>query len=222
MTKFAERTESMDAISRFRLAIEELDLAMADKTWSSKDVLHMQFDKAATEISLGRAFIEAGDLQLAGQAFQQSADIYEKLAASLDDSPNSHLSLVEVSAGLIRCGKPLNALKILARLSANDDDGLYLRGEAMMVMGDRENAAALYEKWISTGCSSHLAFLADDEFGKRWSFLLNMKPKDQTKCEQLPQELRSRLETLRTQFGHPNNLPVRSFPSVPILAVTDH
>lgn len=216
---FAKTLETMSREDRLRRSVLELDEAISAEDVLPSDLTMAKFDKAAVLVVLGGKQLSVGDPTGAEHRFSDAAAIYMGLLnASTVDAPSEQLS--KIAVGLLRCGRPTQAFEAIDRLPSRSADREYLTAEALMVIGQRKLAASAYENWISGGCASRLSLLADDEFGERWVFLPLRTPRDQTKCEQMPSELRSRLSTLQTEYGHPDNIPQKSFPSEPFPART--
>jgi tetratricopeptide (TPR) repeat protein len=217
MRAYAQTTEKMDYATRLRTAIQELDQALSEATLGRDKRISFQLDKAAALISLAGTQLTAGDIEATQGTLSQAADIYKAIRSAATEPGDAGLT-ARIAVGLLRCGKPLEALAALQDLPPHNGERMYLTAEFLNTLGQRKAAALAYENWISGGCVSKLALLSEDEFGEKWVFTVPMTPRVQTRCEQLPAELRSRLDTLRMEFGHPRNLPERTFPAEPFPA----
>ena len=215
----AENDAKLSQDDRLRRSIVELDEAISAGDLSLTNLTTAKFDKAAALVVLGGKQLALGDPAGAEHRFSDAALIYMSFLNASTTNPTPEL-LSRIAVGLFRCGRPVQAFEAIDHLQSHSSDREYLTAEALMAIGQRKLAASAYEDWISSGCVSRLSMLADDEFGERWLFLPLRTPREQTKCEQMPTELRSRLSTLHTEYGHPANIPQRSFPSEPFPART--
>lgn len=206
------RTElsSLDTLEerpRLLLGIKELNSVIANPSGINVELNVVELELANAKIELAHTFFDTGNIDDAEKAMKEAGEVYLRL---YKEKKSQDVALKAVT-GLLRSGMTIDALKILSEFSPTDPNRSYLMAEALFSIGNRKSAAAQYEHWIKLDCQSEAIMILNDEYGKRWSLLLLSKPKKQSPCEQLPQELRSRLETLKQQFGHPNNLPVRSY-----------
>jgi len=204
---------TMPLKDRFRLGIEELNQAIADPSGVDAEKVSLEAEKAAAYIDLAHSYLGSGDDELGGEAFENAVQIYRTMRPSQTNASDAPDSVAAVASGLIRAGAPLKALELLRSLPERSPDRLYLSAEALFTLQDRAGAGVYYQQWLDSGCRSELFMLTHDSYGKEWALLLPKSPKVQTKCEQLPAELRSRLEGLRDQFGHPDNIPSHSYPA---------
>ena len=204
------------SISGILLGIQELNESTAIA--SGKDLTKFQLYEAAAQVELAHAYIDAGDTQSANEALQQAAERYLTLFKTMEKFPDFPATGHKIASGLIRAGRPVDALTVLSRLPPDDSERLYLWAESLFSMGARAAAAMAYEQWIAAGCQSDLAMLADDEFGPAFTFLVFPGPTNQNKCERMPEELRGRLRGLQGEFFHPNNIPAKNTPSTPFPA----
>lgn len=205
---------NMPPISRVLLAIKELDIAIANPTGISQDLVALRMEKGAAYINLAHLYVGDRDMHAAAEAFRDAARVYHSISLGQGGSPERYELVSRVASGLIRAGVPLESIDLMQSLPPSYPDRLYLTAEALFSLSNRSEAAKFYELWIASGCQSGISMITDDEYGKRWALLLSKTPGTQTKCEQLPMELRSRLETLRSQFQHPDNIPAHSYPAI--------
>jgi tetratricopeptide (TPR) repeat protein len=200
--------DALEEVPKLLLGIKEINAAIANPLGINVELSSIKLELAGAKITLAHTFFDLGNIDDAEKAMKEAGEIY----LTLFKEKKSQSIVLKVAAGLLRCGMTIDALKILKELPPTDPNRNYLMGEAFYSIGDRKNAANNYEDWIKLDCQSEAIMLLNDEYGKKWSLLLLSKPEKQSPCEQLPQELRSRLETLKQQFGHPNNLPIQSYP----------
>jgi len=200
--------------ARVLLGIQQLNLALANPSGITRSLLAVHMEKAAAYVNLAHLYFEAHDSQAASAALGSAAREYRSILSDLTNEPSQEL-IDRLASGLIRAGAPLDAIMALERLPVSDSSRSYLAAEALFSLGDRSGAALYYETWIAGGCQSDIYMVTYNEYGRLWTLLPLKRPSTQTRCEQLPAELRVRLETLREQFRHPDNIPRNSYPSVP-------
>lgn len=208
----AQLFDTLAPITRTLLGIEELDKVIANPSGVTGRLIDLRFEQAAARIVLARLHLNARETDDAERAMKEAGTVYLSLFQAERGSSTFAESGPKIAAGLLRCGMATDALRVLSALPPGSSARAYLTAEAFFSIGDRQAASQSYEQWIASGCQSDVVMLLDDEYGRRWTLLLTSKPAKQSRCEQIPQELRSRLETLNQLFHHPNNLPVRSYP----------
>jgi tetratricopeptide (TPR) repeat protein len=216
MREFEQATKKMDRATGLDQTVQELDQAIIALPPGSDKITTLKLEKAAALIALARMRLQADDLIAAEVYLSRSADVYKDLLKSSAVRSNDAELRTQIAVGLLRCGRPLEALATLKELPPDNGERMYLRAEIFFALGEREEAASAYETWIAAGCVSELPLLSQDEWGEKWAFAYSITSKPQTKCQQLPSELRSRLDTLREEFGHPGNLPKHQFPGMPL------
>ena len=217
-----QRLDSLVGIDRILLGIDELDKVIANPSGIRVELRVVKLERAASKIELARLFLESNEIDKADSAMKEAGTAYFALLGELKDVPNRNNLLPTIVSGLLRCGMTLEAMDVLSKLPQSDPNRAYLMAEAYFSIGDRKNAAKYYENWLKLKCQSELLMLVNDEYGKRWSLLASSKPTRQDRCEQLPEDIRSRFEVLNQQFGHPNNLPKNNYPSVVFPAQADN
>jgi hypothetical protein len=206
--------KNLQASPRILLGIQELDAALANPAGINQPSNDLLLEKGGAFIDLAHSYMETGDLRAASDSLKKSVRVYQTVKLDeLDHLQRDELT-GRIASGMIRAGDPLAAIDYLRNLSPTSPDLPYLTAEAFFALQDHADAANYYELWIKDGCESRPYMLTDDEYGEKWSLLVSRRPANQTKCEQLPEELRLRLKTLLVKFGHPNNLPVNSYPAI--------
>jgi hypothetical protein len=194
---------------RIEQGLVELEKAISDPSGLRATRTELQVERADALISLAYAQIRATQPRLAGETMKRAEAAYQAIVEPTGESQEVKPVLPRIAEGLIRSGAIPGALTLLTRLPPSDPQRLYLWAEALFSIGAREDAANGYEQWIVAGCSTP-TMLTDNEFGEQWTLLSSKKPANLKPCEQLPKELRTRLETLRQEFHHPNNLPAQN------------
>lgn len=213
--------KSLDSTQRILLGIKELDASISNPAGIKQPIGELQFEKGGAYIDLAHSYESAGDLQSAQTAFRNAVSVYHSIEIGKGTSSGGDGMAGRIASGMIRAGDYTAAISSLRNLSESNPDRLYLTAEALFALQNPADAANYYERWIKSGCNSHLYMITDDSYGEKWSLLLLKQPAKQSKCEQLPAELRSRLETLNHQSGHPNNIPVHSYPATLFRSVQD-
>jgi hypothetical protein len=209
-------------VSRIKLGLHELEVAIANPSGLAETNMQLRIEKAEALTALAYAQISSGEPGPAGQSMDQAAAAYHVLVREEGESREFEALIPRIAVGFIRCGRAADALSLLIRRRPNDPDRLYLWAEASFSIGARKDAARTYEDWIAGGCQSEVTMLTNDEFGVRWTLLFSKKPEHLSRCEQLPSELRTRLETLRQQFHHPDNLPPHNYDAMLFPASADY
>jgi hypothetical protein len=212
--------KNLDSTHRILLGIRELDAAISNPAGIEQPISELQLEKGGAYIDLAHSYNAAGDMQSAQAAFRNAVGVYQSIETGKGTSSRDGIA-GRIASGMIRANDPMAAISSLQNLPQSNPDRLYLTAEALFAVQNRADAAKYYELWIKNGCNSHLYMLTDDSYGEKWSLLLLKQPTKQSKCEQLPAELRSRLETLNHQFGHPNNIPAHSYPATLFRSVQD-
>ena len=204
-----------DSVSRMKLAVEELEAAsrlLPEPKLVGEHVV--DFHLAGALLLLTRAYVARKEFALSQNTAEKAAAVYRSLATKAYDHKREPDYLERIAAGLIRCGKPLYAIPLLLQLPPGGTERLYLLAEVFFSIGDRERAALAYEQWIGAGCDLQLRMITDDEYGYRaWDLLMPKATMSLGPCGHLPNELRARLEDLREQYHHPNNLPTKNEPA---------
>jgi tetratricopeptide (TPR) repeat protein len=211
---YEKNIASMDNLKRVQESVTELDAAIIGESWPEATKTRLQFEKAASLIAEAGMQVNRGEISVASAALSRACDIYVAQASSQINQGNDDTT-AQLATGFLRCGRPISGLETLNRLQKNSSEKMYLTAELLFAIGQREEAAVAYEKWIAAGCISPLDMLSKNEFGEKWTFMYMTSPPGQTKCQQLPSELRIRLETLQGEFAHPANLPKKSYPARP-------
>jgi hypothetical protein len=214
--------DALALIPQTLLGIQELDSAIANPSGVTARLIDLRFEQAGARIALAHLYLREGDINGADRAMKEAGTLYLSLFEEERRSAAFTESGPKIAAGLLRCGMATEALRVLSALPAGSSGRAYLSAEALFSLEDRQAAAQSYEQWIASGCQYDVVMLLDDQYGRRWTLLLQSKPLRQTRCEQMPQELRSRLETLNEAFHHPNNLPAQSYPGVLFPARADY
>jgi tetratricopeptide (TPR) repeat protein len=204
------RSNKISRLEGLALAIKFLGRAIANHKGTGVKLSVLHLDKAAVYIEMGQLFTQSGRFSKASTAFQRAVLTYRSMRLQAKRSKDEEL-LLAISSGLLRAGKAVESLSVLSDVEYKRADKAYLSAEAYFSLGNREAAAGLYEQWVGLGCKSKTTMVLNDEYGSRWALLISSKPEVQNPCEQLPTEVRSRLETLKSQFGRPKNLPARNF-----------
>jgi tetratricopeptide (TPR) repeat protein len=189
-----------------RLAIGELETAK--RTAFSVSPESIDLFRAGAFIELGQTYLRRGDTTRAEEAFSSAQNIYRTL---LQAAPRPD-SIAAIAIGFLRSGDPKDSIIAAAELNQHSPMRTYLIAEALFSLGDREGAAREYTAWIDTGCASPLIAMTNDDYGEGWWTYLFSNDKSLGACEQLPAELRTRLEALRDQTGHLGNLPKSNKP----------
>jgi tetratricopeptide (TPR) repeat protein len=217
---------AMDLASKLRLGILELEMeASLHPNPNDVQEQNIQATIGGAEILLARIYMQQDRFEQAEVELSKATKVYRQLVTNIladayphqtppDPEVEQHRRvdlLLDIAVGLIRCGKQLESIALLAKIPSNDKERMYLRAEALFSMGDRADAARVYEEWINMGCHYRLRMFTDDEYGyPAWTILWNMGTRRVNKtspCENLPPELRARLEDLRQRYDHPKNLP---------------
>jgi hypothetical protein len=205
---------NLEAGPRILLGIQELDAALASPAGITQSMNDLLIEKGDAYIDLAHSYIATGDFRAASDSHKKSVQVYLTVKLEQVGSTQRDEVICRIASGMIRAGDALDAMGYLRNLYPTSPDRLYLTAESLFALQDHADAANYYELWIKDGCKSRPYMLTNDEYGEKWSLLLSRQPANQTKCEQLPEELRLRLQTLRVKFGHPNNLPVNSYPAI--------
>jgi hypothetical protein len=140
---------------------------------------------------------------------RSAAVSYIKMSKLLNANSTSEQVAV-VANGLSQSGRSDLALELLlSRYDINDDPVLeHLFADILAMYPTRQLAAGLaYERWIAKGCKGYLYTLDRPSWIAKRKNILKFG-----QCANLPTGIRSRLEALRNETGHPKNLPKRNFP----------
>jgi tetratricopeptide (TPR) repeat protein len=203
---------ALGKLERQVLGIEELSNAVGQLSEKSAKYYKWKLELASAKIELAETYRNKDDYEDFINILDEAGCIYFSIAEQTVHSNNSYL-IRTAAIGLIRTGRSLDAVRILKAWSTDDPERSYLIAESLFSLGNRSAASTEYESWISTGCNSKLALIVNNGYRDTWTFLPSRQAADLSLCEQLPMELRSRLENLHRQYGHPNNLPRKSIPS---------
>lgn len=188
--------------------IAELKAAAADPGVSQNDLREYRVEIAESTMNLGHKLIRNNELVEGGRLLDEAA---EEFRAELAIKAHSELEKYQnhrIVVGLLRCGHPLDALAATSSIDSADQDRLYLKAVALMQLGERKLAAKVYEQWIQAGCKSDFDLVFNDDKELLWENLgghIGSPP-----CASLPVEVRSALEALKGEFGHPSNLPAHN------------
>jgi hypothetical protein len=188
--------------------IAELKAAAADPGVSQNDLREYRVEIAESTMNLGHKLIRNNELAEGGRLLDDAA---EKFRAELAIKAHSELEKYQnhrIVVGLLRCGHPLDALSATSFMDSADQDRLYLKAIALTQLGERKLAAKVYEQWIQAGCKSDFDLVFNDDKELLWENLgghIGSPP-----CASLPVEVRSALEALKGEFGHPSNLPAHN------------
>ncbi|HMJ09082.1 MAG TPA: hypothetical protein VK468_08755 [Pyrinomonadaceae bacterium] len=198
--------------ARLRLGVAEMEKTMAQPGGLPLTRTELGLMLADAKVSLAHRYLESNELESSEAFTKEAVNLYISLIPKDSDTAKSQDLVLRIAVGLIQCGRSAEALKVIHKIPTGNAAVAYLSAEAFFALASRGLAAAEYEKWINLGCKSEFMMLLTNEYHEQWTFLGRTEPPGLTICEQMPTELRSRLETLRRQFGHPNNIPERSFP----------
>jgi len=193
--------------------IAELKEAVADPAVSQTDLREYRVEIAESTMNLGHELIRNNELAEGGRLLDNAAEEFREELAIKGHSDLEKYQIHRIVVGLLRCGHPLDALSATSFMDSADQDRVYLKAVAMMQLGERKPAAKVYEQWIQAGCKSAFDLVLSDDKELLWENLgghVGSPP-----CASLPFEVRSTLEVLKGEFGHPNNLPAHN--STPIL-----
>lgn len=205
---------SMEPDAKTLLAIAELQLALDVGVDSAVQREEILFEQAAAYIRLSGQYDERADYERSTRSLDSSASIYLALFDRLSVRVDFAETVPRIVAGLLRCGRLSDALSMLEKLPEGNSAREYLTAEILFSRGNRRAAALGYEKWLASGCTFDEVMLMNDEFGLVSSRWLLSRPINQTRCEQIPLELVTRLDSLNRWYGHPANLPKRRFPAI--------
>ncbi|MBX3281993.1 MAG: hypothetical protein KF756_05895, partial [Acidobacteria bacterium] len=211
--EYKKETDALPQLARTINGVRDLESAVKDPIRTHLTKRDLLFELAAAKTYLSQVYFETNDLQSAERSMTEASDIYLSLADLNKNEKNAGTLIPKIVAGLLRCSKPVAALKVLSQLPGDSADRAYLTAEIYFSLGDRKLAAKAYEDWITLGCSDQLFMSLYDAYGQRWMLMYKKSNKKQSLCRQLPLELRTRVEALRMQFGHPNNIPVQGDPA---------
>ena len=213
--------DALSPVARAVLGIKEIDAAVANPGGLEKYVNDLRLEQAGARIALANLYLKEEKTEAAKSSFVEAGSFYLSLFQAARGSANFVELGPAIAAGLLRSGMPVEALEVLKALPESSARA-YLAAEVFFSIGNRQAAAENYEKWISSDCQFDPVMLLNDEYGRKWTLLIQASSSKLSRCEQVPQELRSRLETLNEVFRHPNNLPARSYPAILFPARADY
>jgi hypothetical protein len=195
-------------------SLEEIQLAKGDPQWFAQNADRIHFEIALRQEILGHEALLSEDLQTATKYLELATASYEAAAERTAESKKvgNEDELLEAVIGIIRSGRPIQALRVVGLMDAKSEERLYLTASLYSIVGERRHAGLLFERWLTNGCKSTFPLLTYNELGSR---VLLGDPKSASgapACERLPAELRGQLQDLREDTGHPDNLPAVNFP----------
>ena len=205
--------EALSPVARTVLGIKEIDAAVANPVGLEKYMNDLRLEQAGARIALARLYLKEEKTEAAKSSFLEAGSLYLSFFQAARGAANFVELGPAIAGGLLRSGMPVEALEVLKVLPESSARA-YLTAEVFFSIGNRQAAAENYEKWISSDCQFDPVMLLNDEYGRKWTLLIQGRPSMLSRCEQVPQELRSRLETLNEVFRHPDNLPARSYPGI--------
>ena len=210
---FKEAARCLPYREALKRGIAELKVAAADPGVSPDDLREYRVEIAESTMNLGHELIRNNELVEGGRLLDEAAEEFRVELAIKAHSELEKYQNHRIVVGLLRCGHPLDALAATSSIDSADQDRLYLKAVALTQLGERKPAAKVYEQWIRAGCESDFDLILNDDKGLIWDLGRRV---GRSPCASLPVEVRSTLEALRDQFGHPNNLPAHN--SIPMQA----
>jgi hypothetical protein len=205
---------SMAKRERLLLGMAELKVVSDDPTGINLPRYGVELEQASARLSLAYYYERNRDFSAFERERELARQQFLALFTQASSSEPDKLRLAPtIALRLLRCGASADALRVTSALNENDSARDYITAEIQFSLGDRKGASESYERWLKSGCEYEPMMLLSDEYGKKWGLLLRSQPSNQKRCEQLPTEIRTRLENLYEIYGHPNNLPKRSFPA---------